>query len=67
MKKNYFAPATKVIVMKPYIMQANSSSDVIKAIGVINPIKYGGIDEEGELDPASRRSKDWWDDDEEDW
>lgn len=29
------------------------------------PIKYGGVDEEGELDPASRRANDW--DDEEDY
>ena len=30
-----------------------------------NGIDYGGVDEDGELDPASRRRRDVWDDEEE--
>ena len=30
-------------------------------------VTYGGVDDEGTLDPASRRNRKMWDDEEEDW
>ena len=46
-------------------MIANSNA-IRSSLGEETPIKYGGVDEEGELDPASRRARDWEDDEEED-
>ena len=37
------------------------SQDVTSG-GDVDDINYGGVDEDGELDPASRRRRDVWED-----
>ena len=60
MKKTYIQPLTEVVRMGTW-------NFICASEGVIsnNGIDYGGVDEDGELDPASRRRRDVWDDEEE--
>ena len=63
MKTRYISPEIKVVLIAVEHFMADS--------GVVGNTKdydigYGGIDEEGEKDPASRRYKKQWDDEEED-
>ena len=64
MKKTYIEPS----VMVAYVGTATmicGSGDVASG-GDVDDIGYGGVDEEGELDPASRRQhRDVWEDSEE--
>ncbi len=60
MKKTYLQPLTKVVMMGTQtIVCASKGVTSGKGIG------YGGVDEEGEKDPASRRRRNVWDDEEE--
>lgn len=63
MKKNYIAPSMEIAEIELQQMVAVSSQRVYTEFG----INYGGIDEDGELDPASRRNNNLWDDEEDDW
>lgn len=61
MKKKYIQPSIKSVEIKMTKMVCGSqdiSSD--KGIG------YGGVDDEGNKDPASRRHRDVWEEEEED-
>ena len=60
MKKEYISPSTDVTVTR--------AGTFMTASGVSDPdrdIDYGGVDEEGNKDPASRRKSLWDDEDEE--
>ena len=60
MKKTYLQPS----VMVEYIGTATiicASQDITSDQG----ITYGGVDEEGTKDPASRRHRDMWEDEDE--
>lgn len=56
MKKKYYSPQFKIVRIKPANLLTGSGGvygqiDQVKT-GEINPIiEYGGIDEDGELDP----------------
>jgi len=63
---------TKKDYVRPCIMveKMNAAELICVSQGVTSDvgINYGGIDEEGEQDPAARRRyHDVWQDDEEDW
>ena len=60
MKKVYIRPFTVVLAtdMEPLMNGSGVSSN--------NGIDYGGVDEEGEKDPASNRHRKTWDDWEDD-
>jgi len=63
MKKTYIEPS----VMVAYIGTATMicGSEDVKSSGDVDDINYGGVDEDGELDPASRRRRrDVWEDEE---
>ncbi len=61
MKKTYIQPLTEVVRMGTLNFICAS-----KGVTSNNGIDYGGVDEDGELDPASRRRRrDVWDDEEE--
>ncbi len=61
MKKTYLQPLTEVVRMGTLSFICAS-----KGVTSNNGIDYGGVDEDGELDPASRRRRrDVWDDEEE--
>jgi hypothetical protein len=57
MKKNYMKPAFEVVEIKLTKMICSSR-------GVTSPrgISYGGVDEEGSIDPESRGYNRDWDD-----
>lgn len=57
MKKTYLEPNTQVVTIDAGVILAGS-------VGVTSTkgIQYGGVDEDGSLDPASRRSNDHWED-----
>ena len=60
MKKEYISPSTDVTVTRAgTLMTASGVSDSDR------DIDYGGVDEEGSKDPASRRKSLWDDEDEE--
>ena len=60
MKKTYLQPLTEVVRMGTWNFICAS-----EGVTSNNGIDYGGVDEDGELDPASRRRRDVWDDGEE--
>ena len=61
MKKTYIQPFTEIVRM--VISSIICTSGGVKSN---NGIDYGGVDEDGELDPASRRHRhDVWEDEEE--
>jgi hypothetical protein len=49
MKKIYQEPTTFTILLSPRVMFANSSNRI--TVERINDLDYGGIDEEGSLEP----------------
>ena len=57
MKKIYLGPTTQVVTIDASLILAGS-------VGVTSTkgIQYGGVDENGSLDPASRRRDNNWDD-----
>lgn len=57
MKKTYQEPTTQVVTIDAGVILAGS-------VGVTSTkgIQYGGVDEDGSLDPASRRRNDHWED-----
>lgn len=64
MKKTYLKPLTEVVRMGMTMMICTSES-----VTSNNGIDYGGVDEDGEKDPAARRRRNVWDEEEEeeDW
>ena len=58
MKKTYMQPLTMVAVI--------AKTSVVCASGVTSEkgIDYGGVDDEGGMEPASRRRRNVWDDEE---
>ena len=61
MKKTYISPEITVEICDCLLLQAASG-----VTGIMNDkleIGYGGVDEEGELDPSSNGSHIWDDDD----
>ena len=63
MKKTYMKPVVQTVSVRLTVMNANSNA-ITSNLPQETPIKYGGGDEEGELDPASRRANDWEDEEE---
>lgn len=64
MKKTFLTPETETTC--DAMMELLSSSPAVTSDDI--GIGYGGIDREGEKDPASRRRHSQWsDEDEEDW
>lgn len=57
MKKTYLQPSTVMVIVEIGIMLAGSAGVMSN-----NGIGYGGVDEGGTLDPASRRRQGDWDD-----
>jgi hypothetical protein len=65
MKKTYMKPSAEVVRMGMTMMICTS-----EGVTSNNGIDYGGVDEDGEKDPAARRHRNVWDDEEdmeEDW
>lgn len=62
MKKNYITPKTESFKIKTGIILGVSGGGDSSAPG--NDIGYGGVDEEGTKDPASRKSWNSWDEEE---
>ena len=60
MKKTYMAPVTEMIKM-------DITEQLLTVSGGDKNIGYGGVDEDGEKDPASRRRRDVWDEGEEEY
>ena len=61
MKKTYMKPETQTEIICPVTMIAASDS----VNSNLEEISYGGTDEEGNLDPSSRRISVWDDDEDE--
>ena len=66
MKKTYMKPETQTVSVLPMTMIAASNPDAVKSSGLDGDVTYGGVDADGTLDPASRRSHSVWDDEVED-
>ena len=66
MKKIYMKPVVETMSVCTMAMISNSNA-IISNLPQETPVNYGGVDEDGELDPASRRGNDYWDDEEEDY
>jgi len=62
MKKTYMKPETQTVNVRPMTMIA--ASDSINS-DQLEGVTYGGVDEEGNLDPSSRRISVWDDDEDE--
>lgn len=65
MKKTYLQPFTEMVFIKSTMIICGSGD--VTSNGVDNPIGYGGVDEEGTKDPASRRRNDVWEEEEDDY
>ena len=65
MKKRYMTPEVQTMSVSLMTMIANSQAVTALGLGEETPITYGGVDDEGEIDPEARRASNW-DDDEED-
>ena len=59
MKKTYLQPSTAMVIVRTDIMIC-----VSQGVTSNKGITYGGVDEDGGIDPASRRSHDVWGDEE---
>ena len=62
MKKTYLQPSAEMVIAETSTFICGSQ-DIIGSEGY--GITYGGVDEEGSLDPASRHRRDVWGDEEE--
>ena len=62
MRKTYLKPLMMVTIMETNTFVC-ASQDITGSEGY--DIGYGGVDEEGSLDPSSRRRRDVWEDEEE--
>lgn len=62
MKKTYIEPSVMVANIRTSMMIC--VSDGVTSGGDAKGIDYGGVDEEGVKDPASRRQYDVWEDEE---
>ena len=60
MRKNYVRPHFQVVMMNTSSLICGSQD----INGGDKDISYGGVDEEGSVNPSSRREPDVWDDDE---
>ena len=63
MKKAYIEPSVMVANIRTSMMICGS--DGVTSGGDVKGINYGGVDEEGTKDPASRRHNDVWADEDE--
>ena len=61
MKKTYFAPEIQTISTL-LVMPLASSGVRGNGDGPASDINYGGVDEQGTKDPASRRHRNVWED-----
>ena len=62
MKRTYIQPSTMMAYIGTTCIICGSQDITSNN----NDIGYGGVDEQGEKDPASRRQRDLWEDEEED-
>jgi hypothetical protein len=60
MKKIYLQPSTEMVILGTTTIICGSQD-----ITSDNGIDYGGVDEDGTKDPASRRQRNEWEDEEE--
>ena len=63
MKKTYLQPSIGVETMEAETFICGSQDIISDPVG----ITYGGVDEDGTKDPASRRFEVWDDEPEENW
>ncbi|MBQ4393420.1 MAG: hypothetical protein II826_09990 [Prevotella sp.] len=63
MKKTYREPSVAVAYIGTATVVCGSQG--VSSSGAADDINYGGVDTEGTKDPASRRSHDVWEDEEE--
>lgn len=61
MKKNYIAPSSMVSFLELQQMIAASGDARMRSDGDVTDITFGGYDEGGKKDPASRRGNVWED------
>lgn len=61
MKKTYITPCVQTVSVR--VMTMIAASDSINS-DYLDDVSYGGVDEDGTIDPSSRRGS-IWDDDEE--
>lgn len=59
MKRVYIQPTTETVMVRQTMMICGSK-DITSDKG----IDYGGVDEEGTIDPEARRHRDVWEDEE---
>lgn len=59
MRKTYLQPSAEVVKTMTVMMICGS-----EGVTSDKGIDYGGVDEEGDYDPASRRRRDVWEDEE---
>ena len=60
MKKTYYQPSVMMEDIEPEMIICGSQD--ITSTGDVDGIEYGGADEDGKLDPASRQlRRDVWD------
>jgi len=62
MRKKYVRPQFQVVMMNTSSLICGSQD----ITGGDKDISYGGVDEEGNMEPSSRKGPDVWDEDEED-
>ena len=62
MKKTYMKPVVQTVSVHLTTMIADSNA-VTTNLPTETPVSYGGVDEEGELDPAARRFNSIWGED----
>ena len=65
MKKTYMKPSAEVVRMGQTMMVCTSDSIKAYINGEVG-MGYGGVADDGTLDPASRRRRNVWDEEEED-
>lgn len=62
MKRRYMTPEVQTVSVHLTTMIADSNA-VTTNLPTETPVSYGGVDEDGELDPAARRYDSIWGED----
>jgi len=62
MKRRYMTPEVQTVSVRLTTMIADSNA-VTTNLPTETPVSYGGVDEDGELDPAARRYDSIWGED----
>ena len=65
MKKRYMTPEVLTVSVRTMTMIAASNPNAINS-DYLDDVSYGGVDEDGTMEPSSRRGSIWDDDEAED-